>query len=134
MQPSPATRPLQKLAATLGLLGLGGALALAGPTPGQWSVPDGGKQIASRPEGMNFAIITNSGPESILVTSKGLSTTTSLAIQPDGAPHTFAVPANSKNCVLRDEVSGTGAGAKGILIWAKVAQNPAENDPGGTGT
>ena len=125
-----ANRSLRHLALTAVLALAGGGLALAAYTGG-WSVPDGGKKISQRPQGMNFAILTNHGPESVLVTSKGLATTKSLVVAPDGVTVSFAVPANAKNCVIWDEVVGTGAGAKGFLYWAKKAQTNNETDPGG---
>lgn len=125
-----ATRSLRRLALTAALALAGGGLALAAYTGG-WTVLDGGKKISQRPEDMTFAIITNHGPESVVVTSKGLTTTASLVVQPDGVTVSFAVPANAKNCVIWDEEVGTGAGAKGFLYWAKKAQTEDETDPGG---
>lgn len=128
-----ANRTPRHLALTAVVALAGGGLALAAYTGG-WSVPDGGKQISQRPQGMNFAIITNHGPESVVVTSKGLSSTSSLVVEPDGVTVAFAVPANAKNCVIWDEDVGTGAGANGFLYWVKQAQVDDESDPpGGSG-
>jgi hypothetical protein len=128
-----ANRTLRHLVLTAVVALAGGGLALAAYTGG-WSVLDGGKKISKRPQGMNFAIITNHGPESVLVTSKGLFSTSSLVVEPDGVTVAFAVPANAKNCVIWDEQVGTGAGAKGFLYWAKKAQTNEETDPpGGSG-
>ncbi len=112
-----------------------GLAALCGLTlsavPGKWKVPDGGKQISQRPSGMNWAIVTNFGPESVTLTSKGATSTSTAVIPPDNVTYSFSVPAQSKNVVIRDEVSGTGAGAKGVLFWAKqgAGNTTGSSDP-----
>ena len=123
----------RKLLVPLGLIAFCGLAA--GVVPGKWKVPDGGKKISQRPAGMNWVIVTNTGPESITLTSKGLMTTKTSVIAPSGTPTAFSVPANAKNVVIRDQVSGTNAGAKGFLYWAKKGLTGGSGgDPGGAGS
>lgn len=112
------------LAAALAM-GCGSAALALGITPGSWKVIDGGKTVVPRVSNLQFAIVTNNGPDSIMVTASGtLKVATGEIFAGDKA--TVIVPKGCKKVRLVDGTSGNSIGSKGTLVWSqKLAANGA---------
>jgi hypothetical protein len=125
MQVRPSLRRSVPLVAAV-LLGLA-----MGPIPGKWVLSDGAKLVRKPPagSGLDLAVVLNSGPDEVLLTSNGTLLTQSLVVAPDGVAVSFVLPEGGKNVVLRD-TDVDGQGCKGSLVWAKW-KNPLP--PGGGG-
>lgn len=98
------------------------SLAFAGPFPGKWKFADGGKAIRQRPVGMTHAIVTNDGPDPVIVSSKGITGTNWGTVAP-GDRRSLELPRKAKNVKIVDAKTGNALGAKGMLMWAKKVPN-----------
>ena len=99
-------------------IGCSSAALAFGIVPGTWKVLEGGKTLVPRVSKLQFAIITNKGPDSILVTAKGTTKVATGEIL-GGDKATVIVPKGCKKVKLADGIIGNSMGSKGTLIWSQ---------------
>jgi len=111
------------------LVAVGSLAFAASPIPGKWMVPDGGKVVRQRPAGVTHAFVLNKGPDRVIASSKGLTTSVEYLIAPDGQSFGFQLPAGAKNVKIADATGGNGLSASGVLVWASKALVTDKKNP-----
>lgn len=122
----------RRLTLTAALLAVASSSVLAvGILPGAFKIVDNGKVVRKKAKGMTVAKIVNTGPDTIVASSKGTLKTHTITLGP-GEKYGLLLPPGGKNVKLVDGNFDNGTGAKGYVFWAKKLPNAA-GWGGGTG-